>query len=300
MLRFVRLFTALTLMIISHQAIARDKLKIITSFSILADLVEQIGGDNIIVESLVPPNADMHLFEPNPSDIARLAAADLIIVNGLGFEPWFDRVASSLPQQVIRITASDGVKPLAFAHDDHGDGPHDGSDPHAWLDVNNVRSYVRVISAALATSDPDHRTDYDQNLARYDAALAALDADIRRAVAQIPPQRRKLVTTHDAFGYFSKAYDIEMRALLGIGREAQPSAKDLARIIRQIRAEAVPAIFLETMIDPRLARQIAIESGAKIGGTLYSDTLSAKNGPAGTYIAMMETNIKEITQALAP
>ena len=282
---------------------AGERLKVVTSFSILADITKAIGGETVDVESLIEAGADAHMFEPRPADIKRISDADIIIMNGLGFEPWLDRFKLSSGKMPLRVVASEGIVPLAFDHHNHAADSatdHGVFDPHAWQDVSNVRLYGRNIATALSARDPDQRALYDENLARYDAALVKLDQDIRTAIAAIPPARRKLVTTHDAFGYFERAYGIKMIAPLGVAPEAQPSAKDLARIIRQIRAEAVPAIFLETMIDPRLAQQLAAESGAKIGGTIYSDTLSAKNGPAGTYITMMETNIRALTDALAP
>ena len=280
---------------------AAEKLKIITSFSILADITKAIGGDAIDVTSLVEPDADLHHFEPRPQDIKNLLEADLVIVNGLGFEPWLDRVKPTTKKAPLWVVASDGVTPLPFAHHDHAD--HNASegeavDPHAWQDVKNARLYAKNIAAALIISDPTHRAFYLENLARYDRDLERLDQEIRNAIEAIPSSKRKIVTSHDAFGYFEKAYGLKMIAPLGVGREAQPSAKDMAQVIRQIRNDAIPAIFLETAIDTRLAEQLASETGVKIGGTLYADTLSQKNDPAGTYITMMETNIRTLTDAL--
>ena len=282
---------------------ANEKLRIIASFSILADITNEIGGDFVDVTSLVEPGADLHHFEPRPNDIKRLQKADLVLLNGLGFEPWLDRVKASNEKASSWVVASEGVTPLLFDH--HDDADHStretkAFDPHAWQDVGYARLYAKNIAAALMDRDPDHHALYLENLARYDLQLQKLDRDIRGAIAAIPLEKRKIVTTHDAFGYFEKAYGLTMIAPLGIGSEAQPAAKDLARIIRQIRSEAIPAIFLETAIDPRLAEQLAAETGVKIGGTLYADTLSQKNGPAGTYIAMMETNIRTLSAALTP
>ncbi|MFM8606548.1 MAG: metal ABC transporter substrate-binding protein [Hyphomicrobiales bacterium] len=280
---------------------AAEKLKIITSFSILADITKAIGGDAIDVTCLVEPDADLHHFEPRPHDIKNLLEADLVIVNGLGFEPWLDRVKPSIKRPPLWTIASEGITPLPFDHHDHEDhGASEGEavDPHAWQNVSHARLYAKNIATALINKDPDHRALYLENLARYDSDLERLDRDIRNAIAKIPPEKRKIVTSHDAFGYFEKAYGLKMIAPLGVGRESQPSAKDMARIIRQIRDEAIPAIFLETAIDPRLAEQLASETGVKIGGTLYADMLSQKNGPAGTYITMMETNIRTLTDAL--
>lgn len=301
MLSLRSVFFALAVLVINSAAHAESRIKIVASFSILADIAQNIGGERVDVESLVGPDADAHAFDPSPADVSQISRANLIVINGLGFEGWIERLmtsSNSLPKIVV---ASDGIAPLHADDDAHGHS-HDMNalDPHAWQDVSNVRNYAKNIAHALVTIDPDHGAIYDDNLARYDAALVKLDTDIRRAVSAIPAARQKLVTTHDAFGYFERAYGIEMVAPLGVATEAQPSAKDLARIIRQIRDDGIPAIFLETMIDPRLARRLSTESGAKIGGTLYSDALSAKNEAAGTYIAMMETNIRELTRALAP
>jgi zinc/manganese transport system substrate-binding protein len=302
MSRIVKIMALISfLLVIGHGAMAANKIKLVASFSILADIADAIGGEQVEIESLVGPNEDAHAFDPNPAQVAHIANADLIIINGLGFEGWLERLmtsSSALPKIVV---ASDGIAPLHADEANTANLQHATNlDPHAWQDVANVRIYAKNIAHALAIVDPAHRAIYDANLARYDETLQKLDAEIRSAIATIPYARRKLVTTHDAFGYFEKAYGLEMIAPLGVAPEAQPSAKDIARIIRQIRTDAVPAIFLETMIDPRLAEQISSESGAKIGGNLYSDALSAKNGPAGSYIAMMETNIRELTRALAP
>lgn len=299
------LLVTLSLQFATHIAIASEKIKIVTSFSILADIIQNIGGDRVSVESLVAAGEDAHAFNPTPTDVTKLARADLVVINGLGFEGWIERLITSTQKLPKIIVASDGIAPLNAEEDkhnhDHSHGHDHGElDPHAWQDVANVRTYAKNIATALASLDPNNKAVYDANLGQYDLKLLQLDTDIRTAVSEIPESRRKLVTTHDAFGYFEKAYGIEMIAALGVANEAQPSAKEIARIIRQIREEAVPAIFLESMIDPRLARRLSTESNVKIGGTLYSDALSEKNGPAGTYIAMMEANIRELKRALAP
>lgn len=295
----------LSLFFIAYPAAAAEKIKVVASFSILADITENIGGDRVSVARLVGEGEDAHAFNPSPSNVTDLVRADLIIINGLGFEGWLERLVTSTKNIPKIVVASDGISPLNANDEEHGHSHNHGHDqgeldPHAWQDVANARIYARNIALALVAIDPDHKTVYETNLARYDAELQKLDTTIRNAIAAIPAKNRKLVTTHDAFGYFEQAYGIEMIAALGVATDAQPSAKDIARIIRQIREEAVPAVFLETMIDPRLAQRLSAESGAKIGGTLYSDALSEKNGPAGTYIAMMETNIRELTRALAP
>jgi zinc/manganese transport system substrate-binding protein len=306
MTQIYRIMTiAITLLLAPYPVNAAEKIKIVTSFSILADMAEHIGGDNVTVESLVGAGEDAHAFNPSPTDVTDLVRADLIIINGLGFEGWLDRLMSSTQNMPKIVVASAGISPLNAEDEKQGHKHNHGHDhgeldPHAWQNVANARIYAKNIASALIAKDPDRKSIYEANLARYDSDLEKLDKTIRNAIEAIPVGKRKLVTTHDAFGYFEEAYGIEMIAALGVANDAQPSAKDIARIIRQIRDEAVPAVFLETIIDPRLARRLSTESGAKIGGTLYSDALSEKNGPAGTYIAMMETNIRELTRALAP
>ncbi len=275
---------------------AQENIQVVASFSILTDLIQQIGGDRVSVDTLVGPEQDAHVFDPAPKDAIRIARARLVIINGFGFEGWMERLVKVSASKPNLITATSGVNPHS-QKDDHG---HDGIDPHAWQDVSNVKIYAANIKDALIAIDPSSKSTFDLNFARYDAQLSSLDAFIRTSIATIPPERRKIVTTHDAFGYFERAYGVSMIAPQGASTESEASAKDVARIIRQVKMENVPAVFIENISDPRLAEQIAKESGAKIGGKLYSDALSNENGPAGTYITMMETNIRELTKAMLP
>ena len=272
---------------------AAEPLRVVASFSILGDIVKQIGGERVVVDTLVGPEEDAHIFDPAPKDAARISAANLLIINGLGFEGWIDRLIKASGGSPHLVVASEGVMSRRAIID--------GSnivDPHAWQDVSNVRLYAQNIEKALISIDPEGENTYKSQLSRYDADLGTLDRDIKAALAAIPPDRRKIVTTHDAFGYFSRAYGVEMMAPQGVSTESEPSAKDVARIIRQVKADHIPAVFLENISDPRLAQRIASEAGAKMGGKLYSDALSREKEPAGTYIAMMKTNIREMTKAL--
>jgi zinc/manganese transport system substrate-binding protein len=274
---------------------AIEPIKTVASFSILADITKQIGGDRVSVDTLVGPEEDAHVYDPTPRDAVKIAVAKLVVINGLGFEGWIDRLiklSAGAPKVTI---ASDGI----VSHQTTIEG-HERTDPHAWQDLRNVQIYARNIAESLIQIDPDHETLYRANLARYTEELATLDQDIRSAISAIPAERRKIVTTHDAFGYFAQAYGIEMIAPQGVSTEAEASAKDVARIIRQVKSEKIPAVFLENVSDHRLAERIATESGARMGGKLYSDALSKENAPAGTYIAMMKTNIRELTKALMP
>ena len=227
-----------------------------------------------------------------------MAAASLVVVNGLKFEGWLTRLLKSSGTKAKLATATEGVTPLKMQDDGHGHG-HGGEDPHAWQSVSNAKVYVANILKALSAADPAGKAIYEANAAAYLAKLDALETEIKAAVARIPADRRKAITSHDAFAYFAKAYGIAFVAPQGVSTEAEASARDVGRIIRQVKAQKVPAVFLENISNPRLAEQIARESGARIGGRLYSDALSGSDGPAGTYIAMMKHNISQIEKALA-
>ena len=283
-------------------AFAQEKLPVVASFSILGDFVREIGGERVAVTTLVGPDGDAHVYSPTPADAKTVAGAKLVVVNGLKFEGWLTRLIKSSGTKATVATATKGIKPLELDDDhDHGHGHghgHGGEDPHAWQSIANAKIYVGNVRDALIAADPAGKAVYEANTTAYQTKLDALEAEVQAAVARIPADRRKAITSHDAFGYFVKAYGIAFIAPQGVSTEAEASAKDVARIIRQIKAEKVPAVFLENITNPRLAEQIARESGAKIGGRLYSDALSSADGPAGTYIAMMKHNISQIEKAL--
>lgn len=278
---------------------AKPPLKAVATFSILADLLRQVGGERVAVTSLVGPNGDAHEFQPSPADAKTLAEAQLIVVNGLGLEGWLDRLVKASGTKARLLTASTGIKPLAGDRE-AGGGHRHRFDPHAWQSVANTRVYVANIRDALVRAAPADRAVFEENAARLIGTLEGLEAEVRQAVAAIPAERRKIITTHDAFGYFGAAYGMTFIAPQGFSTESEASAQDVARIIRQIRAEHIPAVFLENISDPRLMQQIAEESGARIGGKLYSDALSEPGGPAATYVEMMRNNIGAFRTALAP
>ena len=290
-------------------AAAEDaKLKAVATFSILADLVAQVGGDRVAVTSLVGPDADAHGYAPTPGDARKLAEANLVVVNGLGFEGWMERLIKASGSKAPLVVASKGVKTIAGSHDhddhDHGDHGHDHgegdhADPHAWQNVANVKLYVANIRDGLTAADPANAALYTANAAAYTQKLDALDAEIRAALAAIPQERRRIITTHDSFGYFSAAYGMRFLAPQGISTDSEAGPKDVARIIRQIRRDRVPAVFVESIADPRLMQQIARESGAKVGGRIYSDALSAPGGPAPGYLEMMRSNLTAFREALS-
>ena len=288
-------------------ATAQEKLPVVASFSILGDFVKEVGGDRVALTTLVGANGDAHVYSPTPADAKAMAGAKLVVVNGLKFEGWITRLIKSSGTKATIATATTGITPLKNEADDHDHGKTDKhghnhagqDDPHAWQSVANAKIYVANIRDALVKADPAGQASYEANATRYLAQLDAVEAEVRAAIARIPADRRKAITSHDAFGYFVKAYGIEFIAPQGVSTEAEASARDVGRIIRQIKAEKIPAVFLENVTNPRLVERIAKESGARIGGQIFSDALSDANGPAGTYIAMMKHNISQIEKALA-
>jgi zinc/manganese transport system substrate-binding protein len=279
----------------ANPALAQDKLPVVATFSILADFAREVGGDKVAVTALVGPDGDAHAFSPSPAEARRLVDAKVVLTNGFGFEGWLARLVKASGTKAAVVVATKGIKPRALAGDAHG---HGHSDPHAWQSAANAKVYVANIRAALAQADPANAPVYAANATAYLAKLEALDADMKAAVAAIPPERRKLITTHDAFGYFAAAYGVQFIAPQGVSTEADVSARDLAKIVRQIRAQKIPAVFMENISDSALMRRIAEESGARIGGKLYSDALSQPDGPAPTYLEMMRHNVKQLTTAL--
>ena len=278
---------------------ATRQIEVVTSFSILADFVRQVGGERVVVHTLVGPDEDAHAFQPRPSDARRIGDARLVVVNGLGFDDWMVRLARSAGYSGEIVIASTDIQPLE-EKGHHGHEHHGGTDPHAWQNVANARRYVANIALALQKVDPEGAGLYQRNAQRYDEALRQLDAEIRSRLAELPEKRRKVVSSHDAFAYFAQAYGMVFLAPVGVSNDAEPSARAIAKLIGQIRTEQVPAVFIETVADPRLLYRIQAESGARIGGTLYSDALSSSSGPVPTYLAMMQHNLRVLLEALAP
>ena len=353
-------------------AFAQDRIQTVATFSILGDLVQQVGGERIALTTLVGPGGDGHVYSPTPGDARTLAEADIIFRNGLLYEGWIDRLIEASGTQATIVAAADGINAIADAghghdhddhghddhghdHDDHGHGhddhghdhddhghdhddhghdhdehghghddhghshddhghdhdehghddhghdhddhAHGDYDPHAWQDVGNVKVYVANIRDALIARDPDGADLYNANAEAYIAELAALDAEIREAVAALP-EGALVITSHDAFRYFMHAYGLEFEAPVGTSTEVEATARDVARLIDTIRASNIRAVFAESLTDARLIEQIAREAGVPVAGTLYSDALSPPDGPAGTYIDMMRHNISLISEGL--
>jgi zinc/manganese transport system substrate-binding protein len=279
----------LALMVTAFPARAGGRVEVVASFSILGDFVKNVGGDRVEVTTLVGPNGDVHVYTPTPADAKKIADAKLVIINGLGLEGWLPRLIQASGSRAPIVTATKGITPLHLGSD---------ADPHAWQSVANAKIYVANIRDALAAADPADAEAFLANAGRYQAELDALDAEVRAAIAQIPQDHRKVISTHDAFGYFAAAYGVEFIAPEGVSTETEPSARDVGAIVRQIKSAKIPAVFLENISDPRLVRQIAAETGAKVGGTLFSDALTDEKGVCPTYIAMVRHNIKALTSAL--
>jgi zinc/manganese transport system substrate-binding protein len=273
---------------------AADKVKAVASFSILGDMVKQVGGDRVEVTALVGPDGDAHVYEPTPADAKNLAASQILFVNGLGFEGWMDRLETSSGFKGKVVVASTGVRPRQMVEDEKKI-----TDPHAWQSLANGKLYVANIRDGLIAVDPDGKATYEANAAKYLDQITAEETAVKEALGKLPAERRKIITSHDAFGYFGAAYGLEVIAPEGVSTESEASAKDVAKIIRQIKAQKVPAVFVENITDHRLLDQIARETGAKIGGTLYTDALSAPSGPAGTYLDLFRNNIDTLTAALS-
>jgi len=284
----------MTLLGSSDSVQAAHKIKAIASFSILGDMVSQVGGDRVDVIALVGPDGDAHVYEPTPADAKNLAAANILFVNGLGFEGWMDRLEKSSGFKGKVVVASTGVTPRQMVEDEKKI-----TDPHAWQSLANGKLYVANMRDGLIAVDPEGKAIYETNAAKYLDEIVKEETVVKETLAKLPEERRKIITSHDAFGYFGAAYGLEVIAPEGVSTESEASAKDVAKIIRQIKAEKVPAVFMENITDHRLLDQIAKETGAKIGGTLYTDALSQPSGPAGTYLDMFRNNIETLSEALS-
>jgi zinc/manganese transport system substrate-binding protein len=279
----------------------QPKLQVVATFTILADLVANVGGDRVEVQPLVGPDSDAHVFSPTPAAARAIASASLVVVNGLGFEGWIDKLIAASGYRGTVVVASEGVEVLKATSHAHAHGhDHGDVDPHAWQSLANARRYVQNIATALAAADPAHADGYRARAAAYDARLQALDEKARARFAAIPAAERRVIVGHDAFGYFARAYAIDFHSPRGFSTNSEASARDVARLVRQIRTQRIRAVFVENISDPRLVEQLARESGARIGGTLFSDALSTKDKRALTYLDLMGHNVEEVARALSP
>jgi zinc/manganese transport system substrate-binding protein len=286
--------------LVAAPASANDRLKVVASFSIIADVVKNVGGDRVEVASLVGPNGDAHVYNPSPADAKKVAEAKVVFVNGLGYEGWLGRLIKASGTKAPTVVVSKGIKPREqpAAPGERGHD-HGRIDPHAWQSIANVKIYAANIRDGLIAADPAGKTAYEANAAAYVAKLDGLEKEVRDTVAKIPPERRRVVTTHDAFGYFTQAYGIAMIAPQGVSTESEPSARDVANLITQIRKQKIAGVFMENVTDPRLMQRISQETGARIGGTLYSDALTDANGPAPSYLDLIRHNVRTLNATLS-
>lgn len=283
---------ALAFTLLASPAYARS-LDVVASFSVLGDIVKEIGGDKIALKTLVGPNGDAHTFEPAPADAKALHSADVIFINGLGLEKWMEKLVVASGTRAPLIVASEGVIPRQMNEDGET-----VTDPHAWQDLRNGKLYVRNVEAALKRADPADAMYFQAKAEALLDRLTKLDAWTRQQIGSLPESKRKVITTHDAFGYFGAAYGVAFLAPEGLSTDAEPSAGGLAALVDQIRQEKIKALFIENMTDPRLMKTISKETGAEMGGELYSDALSAPDGGAPTYPSMFENNVPKLVAAM--
>jgi zinc/manganese transport system substrate-binding protein len=282
------------LMVVPLTAKAAGPLPVVASFSILGDLVRQVGGDLVAVNALVGPDGDAHVYEPRPRDLRTLMAAALLVRNGLGLEGWMDRLTGAAGFKGKVVVVASAVVPRTMREN----GGALTTDPHAWQDPCNAVLYVRAIAGGLASVDAANAAIYRAAAEQYSARIVQMDGWIEATMTAIPPGQRRIITTHDAFGYYGARYGVEFLSAEGISTEFEPSAKAIAALVRQIKREKVRAIFIENMTSPRMAEMLARETGAVLGGTIYSDALSPPGGPAATYLDMLQWNTKLFAKAM--
>jgi zinc/manganese transport system substrate-binding protein len=336
MSRMLKLAAAVSVITLFPAALATasaENLKVVASFSIIADFAKNVGGDRVEITTLVGPNGDAHVYEPKPADAAAVAAADVVLVNGLQFEGFLQRLVEASGTKAPIVELTKGGEVLKNAEEEHhqdeaaeGEQKHEHEaaeaepdqhaeegheqaneeahhdhgefDPHAWQSVHNAEVYVKNIADAFCAADAAGCDTYRANAEAYGEKLEALEAEIKAAVAEIPEDKRVIITSHDAFKYFEHEYRLKFLAPEGVSTESEASAADVAALIKQIKEDKASAIFVENISNPRLVEQIASETGLKVGGELYSDALSDESGPAATYIDMMKHNISTIKGAI--
>ncbi|MER8475740.1 zinc ABC transporter substrate-binding protein AztC [Mesorhizobium sp. M1163] len=279
-----------------------EPLKVVASFTIIGDFAKNVGGDRIDLTTIVGPNGDAHVYEPSPADAVAMAKADIVLVNGLHFEGFLQRLVDASATKATVAVLTKGVTPINFKPefaeaDAHADG-ETATDPHAFQSIANAKIYVKNIADAFCTADAAGCDSYKANAAAYTQKLDALEGEVQAAIQSIPQEKRVVITSHDAFGYFEQAYGLTFLAPEGVSTESEPSAADVAKLVSQVKQDKAAAIFVENITNPRLIEQIASETGIKVGGTLYSDALSQPDGPAATYIDLMHNNIAQIKGAI--
>ena len=289
MSRIFSLFLFL-LLLSSPLAANAEKITVVTSFSILGDMVGQIAGDKVNSITLVGANSDAHVYEPTPADAKTISQANLVIMNGLGFEGWIDRLIKASNYKGDVVTASEDVVPIMV---------NNSPDPHAWQDISNGKLYVINILSALSKADPQNAVTYSNNAANYLKTLSAVDEWTHAAIEKVPMEKRSAITSHDALRYFAHAYNVQFISPLGNSTNGEASARYIAQLIDLMRRKQVRAVFLENMTDSRQVKQLITDGDGILGGTLYTDALSDSAGPAPTYTEMFRHNVTLLVQAMA-
>jgi len=287
---------ALSAPLLLQSSQAAEPIPVVASFSILGDLVQVVGGDRIQVQALVGPDADAHVFEPSPADAKAIMRSRLFVTNGLDFEHWAQKLAKSAGYKGATLVASQGVKPRTMPADDKPGQTE--TDPHAWQDPTNVMIYVKNIAKSLSALDPQGADSYQKNSSAYIKELETLDAFAKEQFATLTPKQRQVITSHDAFGYFGAHYHVRFLAPQGVSTEGEPSAKEVAKLIRQIKKDKINAVFMENMSNPGLLAQIAKDTGVTLGPKLYVDALSNPSEPASSYLKLMHHNITQLVAGM--
>ncbi|MEM9105763.1 MAG: zinc ABC transporter substrate-binding protein [Pseudomonadota bacterium] len=287
--RIIGSLLVLGLALVALPAAAQDKIKVVASFSILGDMVEQVTGDLAEVTTIVGPDADAHVYTPSAGDAKAVADAEVIFVNGLGFETWSQTLIENSGTKGEVFVATDGVTPLEVEGE---------IDPHAWNALTNGMVYIENIAKSMGKIDPENEATYKENAEAFIARLQTLHDDATARLGDLPADQRTVVTAHDAFGYLENAYGLTFLAPVGIDTDAEPSAKELAELVDHLKEVGAGALFVENITSPALVEQIARETGIKIGGKLYSDALSERGGPATSYEKMFEHNLDVLISAL--
>lgn len=285
------LCVCLSIVVVSQPALAKDKLRVVTTFTIIQDIAQNVAGDAAVVESITKPGAEIHDYQPTPRDIVKAQHADLILWNGMNLERWFQRFFENI-KQVPAAVVTEGITPLPIH-----EGPYNGNpNPHAWMSPSNALIYIENIRKALVQHDPDNAETYNRNAKAYAEKIAALDAPLRERLSRIPSAQRWLVTSEGAFSYLAKDYQLQEVYLWPINADEQGSPQQVRRVIDTVRANHIPVVFSESTISDKPAKQVAKETGAHYGGVLYVDSLSAADGPVPTYIDLLNATVQTIAK----
>jgi len=272
-------------------SLAYAKFKVVTTFTIIQDMAQNIAGDAATVESITKPGAEIHDYEPTPKDIVKAQSADLVLWNGLNLERWFEKFFQNVKDKPA-VVVTDGIEPISIH-----EGPYTGNpNPHAWMSPSNALIYIENIKNALVKYDPQNKETYEKNAALYAQKIKELDKPLREKLAQVPEAQRWLVTSEGAFSYLTRDYGFKEAYLWPINAEQQGTPQQVRKVIETVKVNNIPVVFSESTISPKPAKQVAKETGAKYGGVLYVDSLSNKKGPVPTYVDLLNTTVSTIAK----